>query len=278
VLSIDYGVAESVIVEFIRSAVSSAGASGAIVGVSGGVDSSTTLALTVRALGASNVLAVIMPDTRVTPQEDVVDAKNVAKMLGVEYRIAPIDRVIDSFVKSLPGFDTEDYRALGNIRARARMIILYYYANIENRLVIGTGDRSEFLIGYYTKWGDGAADIYPLSILYKTQVRVMARHLGLPEKIWKKPSSPRLWPGQMAEEELGVKYSDVDLVLFSMFDLGLTREETCRYTGLDCSIVDRVIEMHEKTKHKRVCFQAPRLEEVSRTWRGLRELKEKLKR
>ncbi len=271
VTNLDYSVAEALIVDFIRSKVREAGASGAVVGVSGGVDSATTLALTVRALGASNVMAVIMPDTRTTPQEDVADAKSLAESLGVQYRLAVIDRIVDSFVSALPGFDTEDYRAIGNIRARTRMIVLYYYANTENRLVVGTGDRSEYLIGYFTKWGDGAADIYPISILYKSQVRMMAKHLGLPEKIWKKPSSPRLWPGQMAEDELGISYNDIDLVLFSVFDLGLEREKVCEYTGLDCSVVDRVIEMHEKTRHKRECFPSPRLEELSPAWKGYRD-------
>ncbi|MET1101768.1 MAG: NAD+ synthase [Pyrodictiaceae archaeon] len=273
VIDLDYDVIADKISYFIRKSVDEAGASGVVVGVSGGVDSATTLALAVKALGPSRVLAVVMPDTRTTPEEDVKDALTLINKLGVEYRLVTIDSIVDSFAE-LPGFSPTDHKAVGNIRARVRMIILYYYANHENRLVLGTSDRSEFLIGYFTKYGDGAADIYPISVLYKTQVRRLARHLGVPENIANKPSSPRLWPGHMAEKELGIEYTIIDLVLFSIFDLKLSIEKTCKVTGIDCHIVKRVIELHENTRHKRRCFPAPLLEEtVMPAWRGINEAK-----
>ena len=137
------------------------------------------------------------------------------------------------------------------------MILLYYYANKHNYLVLGSGDRSEILIGYYTKYGDGAVDLLPIGCLYKTQVRHLAIHLGIPPKIAHKPSSPRLWPGQMAEEELGLSYTEIDLILYGLFDKGLKPDEVAEATGIELDKVYRVIEMHKKTRHKRALPPIP---------------------
>lgn len=249
----------NVITEFISTHVNKARAQGVVIGLSGGVDSSTAAFLAVNALGKERVYGLIMPDRRTTPEDDIEDAIEVAKLLDIRYSVIDITRIYDAYVNSIPFFSNTHKIACGNLRARIRMNILYYYANSNNFLVLGSGDRSELLIGYYTKYGDGAVDLLPLGCLYKTQVRYIGKHLGLPEKIYKKPSSPRLWPGHMAEEELGMSYTEIDLVLYSLFDKGLSPEEASKATGVHISKVMKILEMHKKTRHKRMVPPVPNL-------------------
>ncbi|NPA70914.1 MAG: NAD+ synthase [Crenarchaeota archaeon] len=258
-LNIDYDYVTSEICAFIKKHVEDAGLRGAVIGLSGGIDSSTTAFLTVRALGAENVLGLIMP-YRTTPKEDVEDAKKVAEKLGIRYVMIDISEIRDAYARSIPDFDESDRVAAGNLLPRIRMMLLYYYANKYKYIVVGTGDRSELLIGYFTKYGDGGVDILPIGSLYKTQVRMLGRYLGVPENIVNKPSSPRLWPGHLAEEELGLKYEEIDLILHALFDLGLDIDETVRATGLPREKVLKVLEMYERSKHKRKMPPTPLLE------------------
>jgi NAD+ synthase len=183
VVSLDYAAVERLIEDFIRGIVEEAGAKGVVVGVSGGVDSSTVLALSVRALGRDRVTALIMPDSSVTPSADVEDAKSLAQSLGVRWHLIEIGPIVEVYRSTIPVFEDEerDRLPLGNLRARIRMSLLYYYANKFNLLVAGTGDRSEILIGYFTKYGDGAVDFLPIGSLFKSQVRRLALHLGVRE-------------------------------------------------------------------------------------------------
>jgi len=248
----------SEITDFIQEYVEESGVNGVVIGVSGGIDSSVALALAVEALGKEHVTALILPDRRTTPKQDVDDALTLAKLFGVKHYLINIDEIVDTY-SVLPFFDLEDNIATGNLRARIRMNILYYYANRFSYLVLGTGDRSEILIGYFTKYGDGAVDLLPLACLYKTQVRHVAHWLGIPERIIKKPSSPRLWPGHLAEKELGMKYEDIDLILYGLFDLGLTKEELSEVTGISAELIERVITLHRRSRHKRGFPPYPRL-------------------
>lgn len=259
ILDIDYGVVEAKLKEFIKESVDSANVDGVVIGISGGVDSSVTFKLAVKALGPENVTALIMPDPLTTPKEDVEDARKLAESEGVKPHIINIGPLVEVYKATIPIYEDEerDKLALGNLRARIRMTLLYYYANKLKKLVLGTGDRSEILIGYFTKYGDGAVDVAPLAILYKTQVRRLAVHLGLPERIAFKPSSPRLWPGHVAEKELGVKYEDIDLVLFAHFDLGLEPTQIPEATGISYIIVNRVLELHRASAHKRSLPHSP---------------------
>lgn len=162
-------------IAFIRTTVGASGASGVVVGLSGGVDSSLVVVLCVRAIGAQKVLGLIMP-AAFTPESDLDDARELASSLGVRTHEIRIDPIAEAFAKTL-GIEHEAMSQripVANILARIRMIILYYYANLNNLLVVGTGDRSEDLIGYFTKYGDGGADLLPISHLYKTQVRALA--------------------------------------------------------------------------------------------------------
>ncbi|WP_434730959.1 NAD+ synthase [Thermogladius sp. KZ2Tp1] len=229
-----------------------------VIGVSGGLDSAVALTLLAKSAPRDRILALIMPDTRVNKPGDTVDAVELAGSLGVSYRVIPIDSVVDSYL-ILPGISGRERIPIGNLRARIRMSILYLYANALNGVVVGTSDRSELLIGYFTKYGDGASDFLPQASLYKTQLRRLARYLGLPEKIVSKPSSPALWENHYAEEELGMKYEDIDRVLYALFDMRMGVEEAANATGLPVSVVERVLSLHRSTRHKRQGFRYVRL-------------------
>jgi len=264
VVDIDYGWIEGYLRRFIESELRESSRGGYVIGLSGGLDSSTTLALAVRSIGREKVLALVMPDPEVTPEADVEDAVSLARALNVRYNVINIAPIVDAYRGAIPVYESEekDKVPLGNLRARIRMTLLYYYANKLDYLVLGTGDRSEILIGYYTKYGDGGVDIAPLAVLYKSQVRKLALHLGLPERIALKPSSPRLWRGHEAEKELGVSYEQVDLVLHSKLDLGYAEEEIPEATGVPEAVVRRVLEMYRRSEHKRVGVKTPEVKPV----------------
>ncbi len=245
--SINYTVALEIITDFIRTNVASASADGVVVGLSGGVDSTVAASIATKALGKEHVLGLIMPSSY-TPREDIDDALNVAKALGIKYIYINIDPIVNAYVSTIPSFDHRNRIAAGNLLPRIRMTLLYYYANLYNYLVLGTGDRSEILLGYYTKYGDGGVDLLPLGNMYKTQVRRVAELLGF-ERIARKPSSPRLWAGHRAEEELGGTYEEIDPILFAIFDLGMSLDEVYKMFRRD--LVDIIMRWHKRTEHKR---------------------------
>jgi len=252
-LRIDLEEAEKTSVEFIKKVVDSSRASGVVVGLSGGVDSSLTVALCVRALGRDKVLGVLLP-TDFTPREDVEDALDLAEMLGIRTETVNVQSILDAFLNCLnPALESPEYRLpTANILARIRMVMLYYYANVNGYLVAGPSDRSETLIGYFTKYGDGAADFFPNIHLYKTQVRELARYLGAPEKIAFKPSSPQLYPGHKATDEIPIDYDKLDLILVGLFDYKMKPGDVTEATGTPLETVMEVQDRYNKTKHKRV--------------------------
>jgi NAD+ synthase len=132
------------------------------------------------------------------------------------------------------------------------MVILYFFANANNMLVAGTGDQSEALIGFYTKYGDGAADFFPIKHLYKTQVRELTKYLGIPEKMALKPSSPQLYPGHKLSDEVPLNYDRLDPVLVGLFDLKLPPEKVSNMTEVPLEIVMEIIKRHKKSEHKRI--------------------------
>lgn len=262
--ALDYSLVAEHISGFLKQSLSESGLRGYIIGVSGGVDSSTLYALAVRALGVERVVPVFAPDSSTTPREDYDDVAELVESTGGRLLVIELDPIVESYLRILEktGARVEGL-ALGNLRARIRMTILYYLANKMGFMVAGSTDRTELLLGYFTKYGDGASDVAPLAILYKTQVRELAKSLGLPRRIAEKPSAPRLWIGQgTAEEELGLSFEVLDPLLFCLVDLGLSVEESARLTGVDVRIAERIAVMVEKTRHKREPPKTPRLDIV----------------
>jgi len=225
----------------------------AIIGISGGIDSSVTFALLVKALGKDHVKAVILPHSGLTPDEDIKDAENLAREFDVELIKIDISDIANKMREELnKGNEIElDKLTYGNIIARTRMIILYALSNYMNGLVVGSGDKSELLLGYYTKYGDGGVDILPIGDLYKTQVRVIGKSLNLPETIVNKPSSPRLWPGQKAEDELGADYETIDAILYALIELRRTIDEIMNIRGVNKELIKNILKRVFNTEHKR---------------------------
>ncbi len=242
VRGLPYETVKEKIVEFIKN---EAKDKKAVIGLSGGIDSSLTAYFLVASLGKEKVLGLIMPDSSSTPYEDVRDALSLASLLNINYRIVYIDNILRSYTAN---FDFLDKKALGNLKARVRMSILYYFANINDGLVIGTGDKSEIYLGYFTKYGDGGVDILPIGDVYKTEVRELAVYFKIPESITNKKSSPRLWPGQTAEDELGVTYEVVDKILHELIDIKVPEEELLKKYGEAAS---KVINLVKLSEHKR---------------------------
>lgn len=222
-----------------------------VIGLSGGLDSSTAVTLAARAVGKSRVIGLLVPDSKVTPLEDIKDAEELAKEIGIGTYQIDLTTILSCFSEATPFFQPESKIAYGNLRARIRMNLLYYYANLDNALVLGTGDRSEILIGYFTKFGDGATDILPLGDLYKTQVRELARFLKVPDSIVDKPSSPRLWIGHTAEDELGLDYDVIDLILHGYFDLKLSKRKIAEELIIPVSKIKQLLERGMMSEHKR---------------------------
>ena len=231
---------------FISNYFSKSSAKGVVIGLSGGLDSSVVLKLAANALGKSRVLGIVMP-SNVTPREDIEHAIELARSLGIKYHIIDIGTLIEKYAELLP----EDKKARGNLMARIRMSILYYFANTGNYIVAGTSDKSEIQIGYSTKFGDGAADILPIADLYKTQVRALAKYLKIPVAIAEKKSSPRLWEGHLAEGEIGMNYETIDSILYLLVDRKLKPKSVAKMLGISASDIDKIKGMIKASVHKR---------------------------
>jgi NAD+ synthase len=250
VLEFDPPEVEKRIKRFIRNYVENAGASGIVLGLSGGIDSSTVGALSALAIGGDRVLGLMLPEKETYNPKDIEDARFVAEKFGLKTQVCDITPALEGFYKTIPVFDSADRLCKGNIKARTRMIYLYYHANKLNRIVCGSSDKSETMMGYFTKWGDLAADISPIMDLYKTQVRKLARHLGFPAELAAKPSTPALWPNQSAEGELGIKYETLDLILFGL-ERFMTTKEIANQLGIEEGQVAKVKSRWLGVEHKR---------------------------
>jgi NAD+ synthase len=238
------------IVEFIRSQILDSKASGAVIGLSGGIDSALTAYLTVEALGKDKVLGLMLPEKGISTQTDIDDAVEIAKILGIDHNIIEISNILASFSSAIPVFDRNTKTANGNLKARTRMCILYYHANLMNRMVVGTGNKTELLLGYFTKYGDGGVDIEPIGDLYKTQVRGLSRYMGVPLRIIEKTPTAGLWPGQTDEGELGVSYEMADRILSMLVD---EKRKISEIKGeFPPGIVDRLAARISGSEHKRM--------------------------
>jgi NAD+ synthase len=187
-----------------------------VVGMSGGLDSSIAAALCSRAVGRSRTLGFWIQEEETLNPRSMRDAATVAERFGIKMEKVDMTTLTGAASRLLRPKPKTSPIPWGNVKARLRAMILYYYANSNRGLVVGTGDKSEIMLGYFTKYGDGACDIQPLADLYKTSLRDLARFLKLPVRVYSKPSSPELWPGQTAENELGLPYNKLDLILWGL--------------------------------------------------------------
>jgi NAD+ synthase len=259
VLELNFTEVEKRIRRFIKEYIKNAGAEGIVLGMSGGIDSGTVAALSSLAIGGDKVIGLMLPEKETYNPQDIDDAKFVAEKFGLKTQVCDITPVLEGFYKTIPVFAQEDRLCKGNIKARTRMIYLYYYANKLNKIVCGSSDKSETMMGYFTKWGDVAADISPLMDLYKTQVRKLAEHLGFPADLATKPSTPALWPNQFAETELGIKYEKLDLILYGL-ERFMTPEEISQQLNIQKTLVEEVKNRWLSVEHKRRLPLTPKVE------------------
>jgi len=246
-LKIDPNLTRRILVEFVRTEIQRAGFKHAIVGLSGGVDSALSTFLAAEALGPENVLVLRMPYQTSSP-ESLQHAQLVIDATGVQGKTIPITDMVDAYLKHVP-----EATALrkGNIMARCRMILLYDHSAAFKGLVVGTGNKTEILLGYTTLYGDSACALNPIGDLYKTQVRQLAAAMGIPQVIIDKAPSADLWVGQTDEDELGFTYADVDRVLYLLVD-GRYEPQSIVEQGFDAQLVERVVNMVRNSHFKRV--------------------------
>lgn len=248
------------IVTDIRTAVGDAGADGVVVAMSGGIDSTLTAALAVEAVGAENVLGLGLPCHK-TEQPHVSDACTIAEGMGIDFEEIQLRPLLEAFegtvASEIDAAATGDRerdertRAVGNAVARLRMATAYYAANRQSRLVLGTVNRSERLLGYFTKYGDGAADAYPIGDLYKTEVRALAKHVGVPRRIVSKEPTAGFRATQTDAGDLGARYDVVDPLLYRLVEDGLPLDEAVADLRIDRETADEIAARRDATAHKR---------------------------
>ncbi len=246
-LSINPALVRKLLVEFIRSEVTRVGYTKAVVNLSGGLDSAVSCLLAVEALGAENVLALRLP-YKTSSADSLEHAQLILDQTGCRSLTLPITEMVEPLLERFP--EMTPVRK-GNIMARMRMIIAYDQSEAFGGLVVGTGNKTEILLGYTTLYGDSACALNPIGDLYKTQVRQLARALEIPEAILAKPPSADLWAGQTDEGELGFTYEEVDQLLFLIVDQRY-RPEECVEAGFDEAFVHRVIERVRRNQFKRL--------------------------
>ncbi len=255
----NFEVAQNKIIDFIRNETHKAGVSGAVIGISGGIDSALTAALTVKALGKDNVLGIHMPESGLTPAKDSEDAKTLADWLGIEFRTVDIAGIISAFMVAVPESEYASRLCKGNLKARVRMSLLYFHANQMDRMVMGTGNKTEILLGYFTKYGDGGVDLEPIGGLYKTEVWELSRILGVPEALITKKPSAGLWEGQTDEAELGISYIKVDKVL-RLLEQKETSETILNALDISIEQLNAVMRRIEINKHKSKAVPVPEMD------------------
>ncbi|MFH0739285.1 MAG: NAD+ synthase [Candidatus Omnitrophota bacterium] len=231
------------IVRWISERLRQAGARGVVLGLSGGVDSSVVAAIAKEAVGKKCLLALILPIH--SQAQDLKDARLIAGKLGIKTKLIDLSKIYDNLIKALP---KAGKAVQANLKPRLRMLALYYYANKLNYLVCGTGNKAELTVGYFTKYGDGGVDILPIGDLLKSQVRKLARDLGIPDRIIAKSPTAGLWPGQTDEGEMGLFYPELDNIL--------ELKEKNKKQVLSRIKVVKVERMIAKSAHKR---EAPRI-------------------
>lgn len=245
--TINTDLARKILTGFIKSEITRVGFKRAVIGLSGGIDSALSCALAAEALGPENVLAVRMPYKASSP-ESLEHAQMVIEQFKVQGETIEITDIVDALIVRDP--EMSKIRK-GNIMARARMIVLYDQSEVFKGLVVGTGNKTEILLGYSTLWGDSASALNPIGDLYKAQVQQLARGLDIPAAIVDKPPSADLWAGQTDEDELGFTYEEVDKLLYLLVDQRY-RPEECVEAGFDQSFVEKIVTRVRRNQFKRM--------------------------
>ena len=242
----DYKKVENQISEFIKRMISEAGMKKAVIGLSGGIDSTVVAYLTVKAIGKENIYGMILPSI-INSKNDILDAKYISDILKINCYLISIQNIVNDYFKEC----CVDKIRIGNFMARIRMSILYDKAKENNALVVGTTNKTEMYLGYFTKYGDGGVDIEPIADLFKTEIFELAKHLGVPENIINKPPSADLWEGQTDEDELGMSYEKIDEILkhISYGDCIRNQIKDPKYRTKDGK---KVLKLLIKNNHKRI--------------------------
>jgi NAD+ synthase len=244
---VDPAPVERILGAFLRSETASAGFSRGVLGLSGGLDSAVVCYLAARALGPDNVTAVLMPVEGVSGADSVTHAELVVRKTGVRQLVVNVGAMAGAYLRGVPNASA---LRRGNVYARCRMIVLYDVSAEVGALVLGTSNKTELLLGYGTLHGDLASAINPIGDLYKTHVRQLAEHLGVPEVIRAKPPTADLWSGQRDEDELGATYDLLDAALVRLID---DREDPARLVedGFDATFVESLVERVRRNQYKR---------------------------
>ncbi len=248
-MNFDMNSIENILTGFLRNETNRIGIKKAVIGISGGVDSAVSTFLTVKALGKENVLGVMMP-YKTSSKNSITDAQKVINAVGINSQKIEITPMVDAYLDNYADKKISSKRK-GNIMARMRMIVLYDLSAKENALVIGTGNKTEAMLGYTTIYGDNACAINPIGDLYKTQIWELARYIGVPENIINKAPSADLWDGQTDEGEMGIKYKEVDNLLYHKYDEKLSDSELIR-RGFSKEYIEMVDSMVSGSKFKRM--------------------------
>ena len=244
---INNGKTKNDIINFIQTKVSEANANGVVVGLSGGIDSTLAAYLACEAVGRDKVFGIIMPSTT-TPTEDKLHGVDIAQLLGIEYKEIAIDSILNEYLE-VTGLN-DDLTAIGNLKARIRMSISYYFANTKNYLICGTGNKSEILIGYFTKHGDGACDLEPIGDLYKTNVYELAKFMNIPQEIIDKPPRAGLQANQSDEADIGMGYDLLDRILYLFIENKSDADEIAEKLDVSVDDVDMIINKINRNEHK----------------------------
>jgi NAD+ synthase len=245
-LDLDVNVVNDLLVQFVSDETKNAGFHRGVIGLSGGVDSAVSSALTAEALGTDSTVGVLMP-YRTSNPKSAEDAMSLVKQLGIRSEVVDISEMVDSYCTA---HNVTDRVRCGNVMSRMRMIVLYDISAREQALVIGTSNKTEIMVGYGTLFGDTSSAINPLGDLYKSQIWQLARHLALPTEIINKVPSADLWEGQSDEDELGCTYAQLDALLYHLVDERRNDDELKAF-GYDSAFVERVKSLIRKNQFKR---------------------------